>query len=126
MIPTTLAASAANTITALAEDSHGDLWVGTWDGGLNRFDRASQTFTHFRNDPADPASLSQDTVRSLFITSDDILFAGTAGGGLNLLDLKPNPFHYLRNEVGKPNTLGQNDVRAILQDSRWRTLARHP
>ena len=32
----------------------GHLWVGTYSGGLNRYDPATETFTRFVHDPADP------------------------------------------------------------------------
>jgi ligand-binding sensor domain-containing protein len=34
------------------------LWMGTWEGGLNRFDCATGKFVHFQNKPDDPTSLS--------------------------------------------------------------------
>ena len=37
-------------------DSIGDLWVGTFGGGLNRSDAAQGTFTRYRHDAADERS----------------------------------------------------------------------
>jgi ligand-binding sensor domain-containing protein/signal transduction histidine kinase len=36
-----------NTVLAMYEDSSGVLWLGTYGGGLDRFDPTSRTFTHF-------------------------------------------------------------------------------
>ncbi|MCJ8271648.1 MAG: GGDEF domain-containing protein, partial [Psychrosphaera sp.] len=41
-------------ISALFEDSEQNLWVGTIDGGLNRFDAKHQLFERFTHDPVDP------------------------------------------------------------------------
>lgn len=36
-----------NGVLSLYQDRQGTLWVGTAGGGLNRFDRAEETFTHY-------------------------------------------------------------------------------
>jgi ligand-binding sensor domain-containing protein/GAF domain-containing protein len=36
-----------DAVFSFHEDAAGTLWVGTWGGGLDRFDRATQTFAHF-------------------------------------------------------------------------------
>ena len=36
-----------NFITGFAEDKNGDLWVATWGGGLDRFDRQKDRFIHY-------------------------------------------------------------------------------
>jgi streptogramin lyase len=54
-----------NTIWALYEDQSGTLWVGTYGGGLNKFDQATQTFTHYQHDPKNPNSLSDNHVRTI-------------------------------------------------------------
>src|ERR1700742_3496169 len=45
-----------NMINAIAEDEKGYLWIGTWGGGLDRYDRRTDQFTHFRHVAADPGS----------------------------------------------------------------------
>jgi ligand-binding sensor domain-containing protein len=64
---------------SLAEDTDGSLWIGTWGGGLNRYDLITGHFTAFQNDPADPASLSEDTVTDLLITRDGTFWIATHG-----------------------------------------------
>ena len=49
-----------NVVWSIYGDQSGALWVGTADG-LDQFDRASERFTHYDNDPGNPASLSSNT-----------------------------------------------------------------
>lgn len=68
------------TVTSLLVDSAGTLWVGTWDGGLNRLDQTTDTFTHVRQQRGDSASLRDDRVLSLFEDRAGTLWVGTAAG----------------------------------------------
>src|SRR5215469_12965360 len=38
------------SVKSVAQDNRGRLWFGTEDNGLEKFDPASETFIHFRND----------------------------------------------------------------------------
>ncbi|HTO87644.1 MAG TPA: two-component regulator propeller domain-containing protein, partial [Thermoanaerobaculia bacterium] len=40
-------------VVAITEDSLGDLWIGTWGGGADRYDRARGRFDRFLPDGAD-------------------------------------------------------------------------
>ena len=46
-----------NFIYQIAEDPHHDLWIVIKDAGVARWNRASDTFTVYRHDPANPDSL---------------------------------------------------------------------
>ena len=46
-----------NLVNDIVEDSRGDLWIGTWGGGLDRYDRKTDQFTHFRHHADDPGSI---------------------------------------------------------------------
>src|SRR6185503_11233575 len=47
------------------EDSSGIIWIGTYGGGLNRWDRKTNQFIHFRHNPSNPATLKSDTILAL-------------------------------------------------------------
>ena len=54
-------------VTTLYEDRRGELWIVTFRGGLDRFDRASGTFHHYRNDLRDRRPDESDVSRGLRI-----------------------------------------------------------
>ena len=54
-----------NKVTTILEDSSGIIWIGTYGGGLNRWNRRTNHFTHFRHNPSNPATLTSDTILAL-------------------------------------------------------------
>lgn len=69
-----------SSISALIQDHHGFLWVGTWDG-LNRYD--GYEFRVYRPNAERPGSLSDGLVTSLALAANGGLWIGTRHGGLN-------------------------------------------
>lgn len=74
-----------NTITAIAEDDEGYLWIGTWGNGLIKFDKKNNKGIHYYNDPDNPFSISSNRVTDLLIDNYDELWIATFGGGINKL-----------------------------------------
>lgn len=72
-----------NAVFALAEDVNGNLWIGTYGGGLERYDPDSDSFIHYRHDPSDPFSLSDDHIRSIHVDARGDIWIATHGGGIN-------------------------------------------
>lgn len=54
-----------NTVVSGYEDRRGTVWLATLSG-LNRFDRATGTFTVFKHDPGDPGSLPTDRILNVY------------------------------------------------------------
>lgn len=77
-----------NTVTAIFRSANGMLWIGTQDG-LNRFDGYS--FSHFRHDPDDEHSLSDQYVTTIHQDAGDKIWVGTRHG-LNLFQSRSNDF----------------------------------
>ena len=75
-------------VHTMYEDRAGALWIGTWGRGLDRLDENAPgegSFTHYRHDPEDPSSLSDNYVVSIYQDRSGTLWVATYGGGLNQL-----------------------------------------
>ncbi len=104
-------------IKTIMEDSHGNIWVGTWGGGISVLSsRAVQTggggFTRYVYKYNDPFSLAHNDVTSLFEDSQGIVWVGTYGGGLNRFDPATGRFKSYTEKEG----LSNNEVYGILSD----------
>jgi signal transduction histidine kinase/ligand-binding sensor domain-containing protein/CheY-like chemotaxis protein len=71
-----------NYITSLYEDKRGLIWVGTYNGGVNVYDREFESF--YRVDMRKDSLLLRDVFEIKAITedSDGNIWAGTSGDGL--------------------------------------------
>ena len=71
-------------IVVLFEDSRKNLWVGT-EEGLNRFNRADESFIRYQSDPDDSSSISCNVVHTIYEDRLGRFWVGTLCG-LNLFD----------------------------------------
>ncbi len=94
-------------------DGKGAVWIGTYGGGLNRFNRSTGTFQHFMNDPENPYSISNDKVMITYEDSKGILWIGTSGGSLNRLNRETMSFR----RYSQHNGLTSATVYGILEDN---------
>jgi signal transduction histidine kinase/ligand-binding sensor domain-containing protein/CheY-like chemotaxis protein/HPt (histidine-containing phosphotransfer) domain-containing protein len=106
----------SNQITRVLEDASGELWVGTFDGGLDRLDRAGRVVQSFRHDAGQPTSLSSDSVRALLEDQAGRLWIGTTGG-LDLLDRSTGQFSHYRHDPSDPESLRDSFIMSLYQDS---------
>ncbi|MBM4431232.1 MAG: GAF domain-containing protein, partial [Chloroflexi bacterium] len=90
--------------------------VGTRGGGLDRLDRERNRFIHYRADPYDPHSLSQDDVWCLYQDRGGVLWVGTFGGGVNKANRVHQKFVHYRHDPENPNSLSDNRVLSICED----------
>ncbi len=112
---------AHNLVRAIHQDRAGTLWIGTGGGGLDRFEvdapesaPGTATFTHFRHDPDDPASLSHDFVQAVHEDRTGRLWVGTRAG-LDRLDRETLAFSHHRLEPEEGDAALYNNVSAIVE-----------
>ena len=82
-----------SVVSSFAEDEN-YLWVGTEGGGLNRYDKKTNSFTSFKHVPG-KNSLTYDNIQSLLSTGNK-LWIGTSRGGMDCMDTHTGHFtHYM-------------------------------
>jgi signal transduction histidine kinase/ligand-binding sensor domain-containing protein/DNA-binding response OmpR family regulator len=102
----------SNSVTSLLQDKQGIFWVGTFQGGLNRYDEKTQKTKHFRHNPEVPNSLCMDNIWTLYEDSKNNLWVGTLGAGLDLIDHNTNSFkHFTISNTG----LSSNYISQIIE-----------
>ncbi len=103
-------------VTTAIESQDGSIWLGTYYGGLNRFDQEVDRFERFMPKPGDPTSLPDENVQALFEDSWGRLWVGTEGG-LSLLNEEGTGFTTFEHDPTETGSLSDNDVQVIFEDS---------
>ncbi len=102
---------------SIYEDSQGVVWVGTYGGGLCRFDRDSGSFACFPHVEGDPTSLSSDLVRAIREDHTGTMWVGTDWGGLNRFDRSTGTFETFRRDLTDPESLRSDRVFSLFEDT---------
>ena len=69
-------------IQAIYQDRDEIIWICTYGGGLNKYNPATDKFTHFKHDPNDKRSISNDFLLSICGGKSGDLWIGTNGTGI--------------------------------------------
>ena len=107
-----------NSIRAVTDDPEGNIWIGTFSGGVCMVDpdetKSFTTYTQQRS------GLSHSMV-SAFAEDSGALWIGTEGGGVNRLDKRTGEFSWLQPKV--PDTGSSppvNHIKSLVRDRRGR------
>jgi len=110
-----------NSVTNLAIDAKGDLWIGT-QGGLNRLHQADAAhgFVRYLHDENDPNSLSHDFVRTIHADSAGNVWIGTNGGLNRVAHGDDSRFIRYHHDDQDPHSLSHDGVTCIAEDAQGR------
>ena len=108
----------SNFSMVLLEDRYNQVWIGTFGGGLNLYDRKTDTFRSFMYDSEHSFSLPHNRVKTLLESQDGNIWIGTEGAGVVLLDPNPEklqdvkfkPFVHPQINTKDPNILMIRDI----------------
>jgi two-component system sensor histidine kinase ChiS len=120
--PHSLSSNKVYTLYSTIEKGKEILWIGTIDGGLNRFDIAAEKFKSYLHDPSNPDTIGNNFVLCIqsfpyFSKPGQTLWIGTFGGGLNKFDTEEERFTHFTRKDG----LADDVIYGILCDN-WRNL----
>ena len=103
------------SILCLLRDSRNNLWIGTYDKGLDVLGPKGDTKAHFSAGNK-PDEISNTAVFALMEDRAGDIWAGIDGGGLNVIHNGKIIHRYRYNSSDTINCLSNNDVRAICRD----------
>ena len=101
------------------EENEDIIWIATYGGGLNKFNRRTETFEAYRNDPSDPNSISDDHLRALYKDHKGRLWVGT-NLGLDRFDPESRRFIHYKHDPDNKNSLSMNRISSICEDTTGR------
>jgi signal transduction histidine kinase/ligand-binding sensor domain-containing protein len=104
-----------NRLESVYTDRNGIIWVGTFGAGLDRFDPATEIFTHFTNKANDSTTLSNNYCTEILEDLEGFIWVGT-NDGLNRLDQKTGKFIRYQQKANDTTSLSNNQVRALYED----------
>jgi ligand-binding sensor domain-containing protein/serine phosphatase RsbU (regulator of sigma subunit) len=113
----------ANTVSNdnagnLYADRAGNIWIGTWGGGLDKYDPLTGQFTHYRHNPNSPNSISFDRVQTIFEDKAGNIWIGTAGGGLNKLEPETGTFTLYQSDPDTAGSISNDRIWRVVEDNR--------
>ena len=109
-----------NNVRSFCKDRSGNLWIATLGGGVNKIVSRSdgtEVFVHYRHEPGNKNSLSEDNVYVVYEDRDGIMWFGTYRNGLNRFDPKTGEFTRFMHDPDKPHSIAKGRIRAIYEDS---------
>ncbi len=85
------------SIVTIYEDKNKTLWIGTLNGGLNKYDRTNESFKSYRYNPEDTTSINSNQTHCIYEDKSGRFWIGTLEG-LNMFDRDKGIFtrYYLR------------------------------
>jgi len=103
-------------VMALHEDAHGDIWVGTFGGGVSKYEHANGRFVRYPSDPQDATTLASGRATSFAEDASGAMWVGTDGGGLNVLDAGGRVWRHFRHDPSDEHSLSADTVYALYRD----------
>jgi ligand-binding sensor domain-containing protein/signal transduction histidine kinase len=97
-------------IISIHEDSYGNIWIGTWGGGLNKYDPLSNSFTHNFD------ALSDNIIWKISEDNKGNLWLVTEYGGINILNPQTNKVSVIKSPHKITDIAPFNGVLLFLAD----------
>ncbi len=106
-------------ILALYMDSQSALWVGAWDGGLNRRDPKTGLFHHYHSVSSDPSTIVDNSVWRILEDAEGRLWVGGHSGLSQYMPLTDSFRRYVY-AAEDPSSIRAGNIRGLFEDSRGR------
>ena len=101
----------------LLRDHLGYIWIGTWSGGLFRYQPEKDELKRYIHDISDPNSLGSNNAWQLLLDSQNTLWVATIDGGLARYNYESDNFKVYRSDIENVNAVNQNHIWTMYEDN---------
>lgn len=101
------------------EDKEDNLWIGTWNMGLYKYNRKNNEISHYQHHHSDSNSLNGNRITYIFQDHTGIIWIGTDGFGLNkMINIRDNQVQIksYMHDPANPAGISNNQIFQIFED----------
>lgn len=115
-------------VGSITEDKNKNIWIGTQNSGLFRYDRENDSFTRVLIEPSDLLNISNDRIYHLMVDQNNNLWIGRAsydplkGSGLVRYNINTGNIKQFSHDPVDPNSLADNRISALYEDQEGQVL----
>ena len=113
-----------NKITSLYEDNEGNIWIGTYNGGLNELPVSAKNlspdnvkFKIYKRNKNAKEDIGSNSIMAILQDKQNCIWLGTFGNGLTRFNIINNTFTHFEHNPLNSNSLSGNDVISLCEDS---------
>jgi signal transduction histidine kinase/ligand-binding sensor domain-containing protein/DNA-binding response OmpR family regulator len=105
-------------ILSIFEDKVGNVWIGSTDNGIFKYNSKTDSFENYGYNPKDKNGISSERINCFFQDRFGVIWIGTAQGGINKLDVRQKQFISYTNNPYDDTSISGNLINSILEDSK--------
>ena len=102
------------------EIDHNNIWIQSYEGGVDFYNKKTKKIKHFKHDPKDPYSLSSNSINLIYPGKSGEIWIGTDIAGLNMYSPKLDNFKHVTRNFAMTSTLTNSSIGPIFLDSKDR------
>ncbi|MBN2520417.1 MAG: GAF domain-containing protein, partial [Bacteroidales bacterium] len=106
-----------NYLICIEEDAHGNIWIGTFNKGVDIYNKSKNEFINFQYNKNNPNSISNNQIKRIFRDSKDNMWIATNENGLNKFVEYNKRFIRFLHDKNNPNSIPFPEVFSICEDS---------
>ncbi|MCB9339388.1 MAG: response regulator [Lewinellaceae bacterium] len=100
---------------AFYQDRDGNIWIGTTEKGLLKYDQKTGAFLHFEYSSNNPKGINSNRILNIFSDKDQHIWVGTANG-INRFDPDKNSFTFIGGDYPAVGNSKEDSAWVNLQD----------
>ncbi len=111
-------ALSSNTITGVAQDASGQIWIITDHGGVNIISADRAAVQVLKSKEGDPGYIAENALYAVYPDDQGIVWLGTYKKGISYYDPNSLQFPLVRHQPGNRNSLPFEDINAFVEDKK--------